>query len=69
MSRCNGHPGEKCICRRGDPCDYHAATCVTCGSDADKTLRERFDFIVEEMGREAFARADALIEHLSKKER
>jgi hypothetical protein len=27
---CGGHPGPDCICEPGSPCDYHAATCITC---------------------------------------
>ena len=23
-------PKERCLCAQGDPCDYHAATCITC---------------------------------------
>lgn len=41
MAPCQGHPGTQmrnskgellppCICEPGDPCDYHAATCVIC---------------------------------------
>lgn len=25
-----GDPTKPCICVAGDPCDYHAATCITC---------------------------------------